>query len=639
MANEIVIDTELNAEPVTRSMEEIQRDIDKTIQAQEKLQDRFDKFEFSGGKEGSRTFKNMRFDAEKLNDKLILLNEELERAKAAEGMEENAAKIETVKTASDRAAKSVRKLGDSAKQSGKSFSAGVKSMLKYAIGVRSLFALINKLRSGIKEGLKNLVQIDGGQNSLNGAISSLMSSLTMLKNSFGSAFAPIITTIMPLLTLMIDKLSEAATTVGKFFAALSGSGTFTQAVKVQEDYAKSLSDTAKNAKKAKGQLAGFYDLNVINTKDNNQTTAADPNKMFETVQIESKITGFADRVRAILDPIKESIAGWVLNIDVNPMIESLGKLKASAEPFIESVGEGFTYILENVLEPLGSFAIEDAFPTSIETVAAAFEALKNVLEPIKPAVDDLFKNTFTPFGQWLGKEFLGNLSAVRGGFSELAQIFKDKSKTISQIFTAISATLSLFVMNFKLKFGFASGAFREFVSAVVNFVGHLIDTLGGLITFIQGVFTLDWEKAWSGIKDIFRGIINMIIDIFEGAINMIVGGLNNIAIDIPDFVPGVGGKHIGFNIPKVNWPRLATGTVIPRQAKEFGAILGDNNRETEVVSPLSTIKKAVKEVMDESRDGKNVNIKVVLEGDAKGVFRLVKTEAEDYLDTYGEPAF
>ena len=44
-------------------------------------------------------------------------------------------------------------------------------------------------------------------------------------------------------------------------------------------------------------------------------------------------------------------------------------------------------------------------------------------------------------------------------------------------------------------------------------------------------------------------------------------------------------------------PRLATGTVVPPRAGEFAAILGDNNRETEVVSPLSTIEQALDNVM------------------------------------------
>ena len=47
-------------------------------------------------------------------------------------------------------------------------------------------------------------------------------------------------------------------------------------------------------------------------------------------------------------------------------------------------------------------------------------------------------------------------------------------------------------------------------------------------------------------------------------------------------------------------PMLATGTVVPPRAGMFAAILGDNTKEPEVVSPLSTMKQALKEALAES---------------------------------------
>lgn len=41
-----------------------------------------------------------------------------------------------------------------------------------------------------------------------------------------------------------------------------------------------------------------------------------------------------------------------------------------------------------------------------------------------------------------------------------------------------------------------------------------------------------------------------------------LSALNGIHIDIPDFVPGIGGKSFGFNIPKI--PYLAQGTVVTK---------------------------------------------------------------------------
>lgn len=71
---------------------------------------------------------------------------------------------------------------------------------------------------------------------------------------------------------------------------------------------------------------------------------------------------------------------------------------------------------------------------------------------------------------------------------------------------------------------------------------------------------------------------------------------------------GGGGGSFGRSVPG-----LATGSVVPPN-REFMALLGDNKRETEVVSPLSTMKQAMLEALRESGGGGNQSIKVYLDG-------------------------
>lgn len=102
--------------------------------------------------------------------------------------------------------------------------------------------------------------------------------------------------------------------------------------------------------------------------------------------------------------------------------------------------------------------------------------------------------------------------------------------------------------------------------------------------------------------------------------------LNSLRVDIPSWVPGIGGGTLGFNLP--TWtpgkiPYLATGTVVPPN-REFMAVLGDNKREPEVVSPLSTMKQAVKEAMSEmGANGNNGTIVIKQYLDSKQVYEAV----------------
>lgn len=169
----------------------------------------------------------------------------------------NSANNSANKNAADNAsklAKSNEKVADSGKKAANSLKEtgsaagnaknGIMTLLKYGLGIRSLFVLFNKLRSAVVAGMSNLAQESGSTNS---AISMLWGSLERLKNSLATAFAPILTAIAPILSKFIDMLSTAATYVSMFFSMLSGKKTYTRALAVQKDYAASLSDTASSA--------------------------------------------------------------------------------------------------------------------------------------------------------------------------------------------------------------------------------------------------------------------------------------------------------------------------------------------------------------------------------------------------------
>lgn len=169
----------------------------------------------------------------------------------------NSANNSATKNTADNAsklAKSNEKIADSGKKAANSLKEtgsaagnaknGIMTLLKYGLGIRSLFVLFNKLRSAVVAGMSNLAQESGSTNS---AISMLWGSLERLKNSLATAFAPILTAIAPILSKFIDMLSTAATYVSMFFSILSGKKTYTRALAVQKDYAASLSDTASSA--------------------------------------------------------------------------------------------------------------------------------------------------------------------------------------------------------------------------------------------------------------------------------------------------------------------------------------------------------------------------------------------------------
>lgn len=108
----------------------------------------------------------------------------------------------------------------------------------------------------------------------------------------------------------------------------------------------------------------------------------------------------------------------------------------------------------------------------------------------------------------------------------------------------------------------------------------------------------NWGKITSSIKSVINSIsgsIESFINGIIGGINWLVRAINKIKFDVPDWVPGIGGKSVGFNlkeVSKVSIPRLATGGYVKANTPQL-AVIGDNKREGEIVAPESKIAEAV----------------------------------------------
>ena len=116
-------------------------------------------------------------------------------------------------------------------------------------------------------------------------------------------------------------------------------------------------------------------------------------------------------------------------------------------------------------------------------------------------------------------------------------------------------------------------------------------TFQGLISFISGVFSGDWTKAWEGAKTSFSGCFQALPEFAKGPLNLVISlankaiaGLNSLgSFTVPDWVPGVGGKSMGINIPQI--PMLVSGGIATGPSL---AMVGEG-REPEAILPLSRL--------------------------------------------------
>ncbi|HHD2761509.1 TP901 family phage tail tape measure protein [Clostridium perfringens] len=173
-------------------------------------------------------------------------------------------------------------------------------------------------------------------------------------------------------------------------------------------------------------------------------------------------------------------------------------------------------------------------------------------------------------------------------------------------------------------------AFLGVVSAIWNGVKGVFN---GILTFLRGVFTGDWRSIFQGLADIVKSIFSMLGGIIKApinaaisGINMAIRGINALSFDVPSWVPGLGGKHFGVNLPTI--PALAEGGIV---TKATMALVGEG-KEHEAVIPLSKLDKlvsrSVEKVLNAKEDNKdnkpNNNIyEIIIPVDGKIIAKVV----------------
>ena len=290
-------------------------------------------------------------------------------------------------------------------------------------------------------------------------------------------------------------------------------------------------------------------------------------------------------------------------------------------------------------------------PLLIAAIASLLVAVVNAYGDTEQFVDGI-KAMLDGFVDFFAGIFTGDIDRAIGG---IEKIFKGLQNVLFSIVDALKNMFLSFLDWLDEKTGGKLHGIIEFIKSSVtgaftfikDFIGNAMAAIKkiftGIVKFLSGVFTSDWDKAWEGIKDIFDGILTAIKGTWASAINAIIRALNwlidkanKISFTVPGWVPGLGGKHIGVNIPKINElqiPKLAQGAVIPPN-REFMAVLGDQKSGTNIETPLATMVEAFKQAMAESGGGATT---VVIQLDGKEIARSTVKNINNMTRAAGKP--
>lgn len=330
----------------------------------------------------------------------------------------------------------------------------------------------------------------------------------------------------------------------------------------------------------------------------------------------------------------------LLNIVILPFIENADKLKTSLEgllSFFEQVTGTIKDGLDETFDKLNEVYDEhfkpffDSIATGLsDTVGKFLEFWNGSVQPIL----DEWAAKFDEVWQAHIQPMLNKFVALLGKVADFLKVLWENilKPLIDWVIENVLPVMLPIIDGI-------GKAFMTLFGTISDIVSGIIDIFSGIIDFLIGVFTGDWDKAWSGIVDTFKGIFNLIPTIIEGILNTAIGVINGLIGGINKISGTVGIPAIP-DIPEVSIPRLATGTVVPPN-REFLAVLGDNKREPEVVSPISTIEQAVENAMRKNggMGSGEITIKIPVEIDGNVLFELIKKLDMQQFNRTGRPSF
>ena len=251
----------------------------------------------------------------------------------------------------------------------------------------------------------------------------------------------------------------------------------------------------------------------------------------------------------ILTPIVRGLtefANWLAEADpwVQQLIVGIGALVAAGGPLLILIGSMAS----------GLSSIINLFTTIKPLMSGLGGMMSGVLNPkmmlIVAAIGAIIAIGVLLYQHW----------------DEICAWAQEKWTQIQGYFQAFDDWLTnVFAHDWTENFGVFGNILNAFAKTAGDIWNNIKSIFSGIIDFVKNVFTGNWSGAWDNIVSIFGNIFGGLVNIAKAPINGVIGivnaaidGLNSISVDVPDWIPFVGGQHWGLNLGHI--PYLLHGT-------------------------------------------------------------------------------
>ena len=467
---------------------------------------------------GNKQYQNLSKQATKLEEQIESINSKLNATK--QQYSQIAGQIQEVSTKQSAWGRAVEKVRSTIKSSEDSTSKMKETFKQLPNITNKINAKVTQISKGLKQGLGHVLRYAGALFSLqtiysalsssanawlssqNAAAQQLNANIEYMKYSMGSALAPVIEFV----TNLIYQLMKA---IQSLVYAFSGINIFANAS--AKAYS-NMANSAKEANKETKQLAGVHsEINNVTSNDNSSSGSGSgtvaPN--FDLSQIDGNMTSWIEKWKTKLEEFFEPMKkAWEKYGE--PLAKSITNFLNIIWGLITAIVQAFKEIWEN--------------GTVQYTIELVLQILTNIIDIIA-AITEAWRKAWENDGKG----------------TKLIQTMANAINKLLEFVNALTTAIKEFASD---------PIVQEYFKNAIEMVTNFWKILGGLLEFLTGVFTGDWEKAWNGLKDFVSGIFGLIWNAIKEKLLMIQAVITNALNTVKNIWNSIweGIKNIASNI-------------------------------------------------------------------------------------------
>lgn len=222
-------------------------------------------------------------------------------------------------------------------------------------------------------------------------------------------------------------------------------------------------------------------------------------------QILQDIGNMIDSLLDSVSRITERMVAWTSTLDFGPLLKGVQGVTEALKPLTDKVGAGLEWLFENVLQPLGKWAVESFIPSALDAISSALGVLDAAIDALKPLATWLWENLLKPFVTWTAGSIIEELKGIAAAFDFVSDALKmiSEGKSWEEIGTFL-----------------ALGIYNGVEAARSWLWGKIQDVFGGIVDFVKKLFGIHSPST------VFAEIGGFLIQgLIQGAQNLVSGAL------------------------------------------------------------------------------------------------------------------